>query len=465
MVFPGHAGRCRPLARRHLHEGNPMTDETTAHAWYRRRPLPWHRAGFRRLTTAWVFTNIADGALFLMAAVWVKELTGSDRAAAMVFVMFGVPALLAPLLGHVADRMSRRRLLAFANVAMAPLLAALLAVGDRDDLWVIYVVVFCYGAMTYLTAGAQSGLLRDLLPDDELASGNAVLSAVDQLLRLLAPLAGTGLYVLAGPRVVVTITMTCFVVAGLLLTTVAVDETPPEPTDERLGQSLVAGFRQLAAASPLGAMTLLTGIGFGVAGLVNVAAFPVLEQGLGLQPAMISVLVVFQGLGAVGGGALSAALIRRFGEYTSFVIGFTATGLAMLTLVTGSLPLIIGGLMALGWGVTLTVVAFTTLRQRLTPPRLQGRTAAAMAIAINVPSTAAMVVGAAVVASVDYRLLIGAAVAAILGCAGWAALRRARYDVAPRNTDAVADDGAGDDDGPGGGDGAAAVDPPLAAHH
>ena len=235
--------------------------------------------------------------------------------------------------------------------------------------------------MTYLTAGGQSGLLRDLLPDDELASGNAVLSAVDQLLRIVAPLAGTGLYVLAGPRAVVTITIACFVVAGLLLTTVAVDETPPEESGEQLGQSLIAGFRQLAAASPLGAMTVLAGIGFGIAGVVNVAAFPVLEQGLGLQPAMISVLVVFQGLGAVAGGALSAASIKRYGEYTSFVVGFATTGVGMLTLVTRSLPLIIAGLMALGWGVTLTVVAFSTLRQRLTPPRLQGRMAAATAIA------------------------------------------------------------------------------------
>lgn len=405
-------------------------DAAATVAWYRRRPLPWHRAGFRRLTGAWVFTNVADGALFLMAAVWVKELSGSDAAAAMVFVMFGVPALAAPLLGHIADRMSRRRLLAFANMAMAPLLAALLFVDDRGDLGIVYAVVFCYGVMTYLTAGGQSGLLRDLLPDDELASGNAVLSAVDQLLRIVAPLAGTGLYVLAGPRVVVTITIACFVVAGLLLTTVAVDETPPEESGEQLGQSLIAGFRQLAAASPLGAMTVLAGIGFGIAGVVNVAAFPVLEQGLGLQPAMISVLVVFQGLGAVAGGALSAASIKRYGEYTSFVVGFATTGVGMLTLVTRSLPLIIAGLMALGWGVTLTVVAFSTLRQRLTPPRLQGRTAAATAIAINAPSTVATVVGAAVIASIDYRLLIAASVVAVLGCAIWAAPRGSRYRTA-----------------------------------
>jgi len=38
----------------------------------------WKARGFRALVTGWVFTNLGDSALFLMAAVWVKELTGSD---------------------------------------------------------------------------------------------------------------------------------------------------------------------------------------------------------------------------------------------------------------------------------------------------------------------------------------------------------------------------------------------------
>src|SRR5690606_25260260 len=127
-----------------------------------------------------------DSALYLMVAVWVKELTGSDSAAAVVFVMLGVPAVAAPFLGQVADRVSRRRLLVVANVLVATVVATLFLVRSADLLWLMYAVVLACGAMGYLSAAAQSGLVRDLLPDEHLASGNGLLTSVDQSLRLVS---------------------------------------------------------------------------------------------------------------------------------------------------------------------------------------------------------------------------------------------------------------------------------------
>lgn len=56
---------------------------------------------FRRLGLAWVFSNFGDSALYLTAAIWVKQLTGSDAAAGLVFAALGLPALLAPLTGQL----------------------------------------------------------------------------------------------------------------------------------------------------------------------------------------------------------------------------------------------------------------------------------------------------------------------------------------------------------------------------
>lgn len=384
----------------------------------RRMPLAWEHPGFRMLTGAWVFTNLADSALFLMAAVWVKELTGSDSQAALVFAMLGVPSLLAPFLGQLVDRTSRRRLMAAANAGIAVLVCLLFLVDSAAWVWLVYAVVLAYATVGYLTAAAQSGLLRDLLPDEHLASGNGLLSSIDQSLRLVSPLLGTALYATLGPRAVVALTAACFVVAAVLLVAVRVTESPVQEAADRgsYWHELTAGFRHLVVTSPLGRLTLVVAIAFGATGLVNVAVFPVLEQGLGLPASALGPLVSIQGIGAVLAGLTAAWAIARWGETRVVGIGVLGLGLGMAPMAFSSLAAVVVGLALVGASVTWSVVAFVTLRQRLTPPRLQGRTAAATNVAINLPQTVFTLAGAAVLTLLDYRLLVlGTALGVLAG--------------------------------------------------
>ncbi|MCK0111602.1 MFS transporter [Ornithinimicrobium sp. F0845] len=374
----------------------------------RRGPAALQDPGFRRLTTAWVFTNIADSALYLMLAVWIKDLTGSDSAAALTFAMLGLPALLAPFLGQIADRYSRKRLLVIANLLVAGVVTTLLVVDSADQIAWIYAVVLVYAAVAYLTASAQTGLVRDLLPDEQLASGNGLLSSIDQALRLISPLVGTALYAVWGPHAVVILTTVAFLIAAGLLATMKVTESEPETSEQRgtYWTELTAGFRHLAAIPVLGRLTIVVAIAFGATGLVNVAVFPAIEQGLGLPAEALGPLISVQGVGAVLGGLTAAALIGRWGEVRVFGIGVLLLALALLPLATSSLVLVVAGLAVGGFGVTWSVVSFITLRQRLTPPRLQGRTGSATAIAINLPQTLVTLAGAAVLGIIDYRLLV-----------------------------------------------------------
>lgn len=195
----------------------PLVPGRSGQRWHGRRPAAWSSPGFRALTRAWVFTNLADSALFLMAAVWVKDLTQSDGAAALVFAALGLSTLFAPLLGQLADRMSRRLLLVITYAGIAAIVMVLLTVRSAEQVWVIFAVVLVYGAVGCITGAAQAGLLRDLLPDDHLASGNGMLSTVDQSFRLVSPLAGAALYAVAGPHAVVVATATLFAVAAVLM--------------------------------------------------------------------------------------------------------------------------------------------------------------------------------------------------------------------------------------------------------
>lgn len=411
-----------------------MSTTGTAMPRRRRSPAALQSPGFRRLTTAWVFTNLADSALYLMLAVWLKDLTGSDAAAALTFAMLGLPALLAPFLGQLADRFSRKRMLVGANVLVAAVVLTLLLVDRASQIVGIYAVVLVYAAVAYLTAAAQTGLVRDLLPDEHLASGNGLLSSIDQSLRLVSPLLGAALYAVWGPHAVVLLTAVAFLIAAGLLTTVRVNESAPETAEERgsYWTELTAGFRHLAGLPVLGRLTIILAIAFGVTGLVNVAIFPIIEQGLGLPPEALGPLTSLQGIGAVVAGLTAPVVIGRWGEVRVFAIGVTLLAVGMAPTMTSSLPAVLVGLAAVGFGVTWTVVSFITLRQRLTPPRLQGRTGAATAIAINLPQTLVTLAGAAILGLVDYRLMILATV--LLALASLVLLPRSRRNSAPTPT-------------------------------
>ncbi|MGC5615547.1 MFS transporter [Georgenia sp. Z1491] len=403
-----------------------------------RGPAALAHRGFRRLSVAWVFTNLADSALYLMIAVWVKELTGSDGAAAAVFAALGLPALVAPLLGQLVDRFSRRRLLAFTNVVMVPIILSLLLVGGPRDVWLVYVVTFLYGATGYVTGAAQSGLVRDLLDDEELPGGNALLSTVDQAFRLISPLLGTGLYVAAGPQAVVAVTAAGFAVSAVLLARLEVTETPAEQATESYVAELTAGFRHVARTAPLGPLTIAMAITIGATGLSNVVVFPVMEQGLRVDPEMLGALVSIQGVGALIGGTTAALLIKRLGERRTITLGMLALAVGMSALVfAGTLVehlgqalglVVVGaGLIVVGLNLPWQIVAFVTLRQRLTPPRMQGRVAVATGVVLNLPQTLATMAGAAIIGAIDYRWLIVTTVVLVLvGAATSAAADRRR---------------------------------------
>ena len=108
----------------------PRGDAMSALAALRRRPAAWTHQPFRRLSAAWVTTNLGDSALYLMAAVWVKDLTGSDGAAGVVFAVLGASTLLAPAMGHLVDRASRRTLMVVGNLIGAALVSTLLLLTD-----------------------------------------------------------------------------------------------------------------------------------------------------------------------------------------------------------------------------------------------------------------------------------------------------------------------------------------------
>jgi MFS family permease len=360
---------------------------------------------FRRLTAAWSCSNFGDSALFLTLAIWVKDLTGSDAKAGLVFLFLGLPVFLAPFAGQLADRVSRRRLVAATNLVAAVGVLALGLVKGAGDLWLIYAVTFGYGFLGYVTSAAGSGLVRDILDDDQLPSGNGVLSTIDQGMRLLSPLAGAAVYALFGGFAIAVLTASALAVAALVTTTVRVDETPPPADRERFRTELTAGARHIRAVPVLAQLTLTMAVAFAVTGFSNSTIFAAIDQGLGRGSSLFGVLAAIQGGGSVLGGVTAAAVVRRLGETTALGLGLAMLGLGLGAVAAPTMATLTAASLVVGVSIPWMMVAFATIRQRMTPGRLQGRVSAATNMALNGPQTVGTALGAALIAVVDYRLL------------------------------------------------------------
>jgi MFS family permease len=376
------------------------------------------------------FSMLGDSALLIAAAIWVKELTGSNGAAGLTFFFVVAPSLCAPLAGVLVDRVRRRAVLLWGNALTGLAMLPLLLVHDAGQVWIVWLVMVLYGVSYTVLGPAQSALLPSIVPDELLADANALLRSVREGLRLFAPLLGAGLLTVAGGAAVAALDAATFVIAVLSLLAIRVVEPPPDPAErEHWRREVSAGFRHVAAVPALLRMTVATAVVLLVVGFLETAPFAVVAQGLHQPPTFLGVLQMVQGAGAVAGGLTAAPVLRRLGESVLAALGMLLLAAGSALLIVPSMPVVLAGGVVLGASLSWLLVGSNTLLQRRTPDRLQGRVFAAVDLATSTPQTVSIAAGAALIAVVPYGALLGA-VAIVTAGAGLGLLRGERRDQA-----------------------------------
>lgn len=359
-------------------------------------------------------SNFGDFMLFLATAVWVKVLTGSIAEAGLAIFAFMVGSALLPVAGVVTDRMARRPLLIGVNLLLAAFIVLMLLVRGRGEVWLVYVVMFGYGALGSVTGPAQQAILPAIVEESLLGDANGLLQATRGLLRLFSPAAGAGLFALLGMSVVVAIDAMTFVIAALTLLAIRVDEPPRVAERQPWGQEIMSGLRFLMATPALRQLLCVVTIVMLVLGFFETIGLAVVTRGLHHAPSFIGVLGVAQGAGTLAGGIGGGALLRRCGTGVSVMTGLALVAGASLLLIVRAEALVITAIFMLGAGVPIIVIAITTALQRETPTGLRGRVFAAFEFGVTVPQTISIALGAGLIARVDYRLLLVAVAAVAL---------------------------------------------------
>ncbi|MEV7642002.1 MFS transporter [Streptomyces rubiginosohelvolus] len=379
-----------------------------------------------------VVSGFGTSALWLTAGIWVKSLTGSNSLAALTVFAMWAPVLAGPALGALADRMDRKVLLVRGNLVTACLLVPLVLVDSGRTVWLLFAVLVLHGASGVVLDAAESALVAGTVPASLLADFNGLRMTANEGMKLVAPLAGAGLYVrFGGPAVALLAAATC-ALAALVFARLPVRRTPATADSPPAGSwrdELAAGLRRIRASAVLRPLVTAGAATMFLAGVNGAVTFAYVDEVLGRAPAYAGVLYAVQGAGSVAVGLLAGPLLRRLPERV-----FAAGGIAVFALGVGARTVspdavALAASAAIGLGLPCVLIAAMTAVQRETPDAVLGRTAATAGSLMTAPNAVALALGAGLVAVVDVRVLTAAAgVAGVLTAAAGVAGARRRRD-------------------------------------
>ncbi|WP_406352850.1 MFS transporter [Streptomyces hirsutus] len=401
--------------------GTRGTDGSGGQAWAAVRVVRDRNA--RLYLASVVVSGFGTSALWLASGVWVKDLTGSDGLAALCLLAMWAPTLAGPLLGTLADlpqsrlrstgRCPHRRkpLLIGTSLLLAGLLPALLAVDSPHGLWLLYAVLFVYGAAGVVHDAAESALIVTAVDRSLLGDFNGLRMTAGEGMKLLAPLAGAGLYAAYGGAGVALLDAVTFLCATVLYAFLRVREERPAPPRDSPRERVAEGARHLWSHPALRPLVLAGGATMLCAGLSGALVYAVVED-LGHSPAYAGVLYAVQGAGSVALGLGSGPALRRFGERRFAAYGIALLAAAVALRAVPNDPLAWACSATIGVGLPAVLIATPTAVQRETPGPLLGRVTATAHTLVFTPNVVGLAAGAALVELLDHRLLLVA-----LGCA------------------------------------------------
>jgi MFS family permease len=377
----------------------------------------------RLLLYGQMLSAFGDWAMLIVLAVWMKTLTDSNALAGLTFFVFAAGSLLAPLGGLLADRTRRLPLMIVADCVLGASVLLLLFVHDRSDAWLIYAIAFAYGAIGTVFFPARAALLKTMLPEELLAEANGALTATREGLRIIAPLAGAGLYTVLGGGAVAVLDSATFAASVFFLARMRVQEEKPAPTEHHFTREVTAGLKHVWQTLELRQIVGAVAVALLVVGFSETLIFAVMAA-LGKPPSFFGVMATIQGVGSIAGGVSAAAVMRRIGEMRLVGLGMALLAIGEVCLIAPSLGVVLVAGPVAGAGVAWAIVGFSTALQTRTPLPIMGRVSAAADLTLSVAQVTSIGVGALLSTFVDYRLLFGFMAVVVLTCAGYLVTRR-----------------------------------------
>ena len=345
---------------------------------------PFQHPAFRLFWAGRVLSSLA----FQMTAVavgWlVYERTGSAASLGLVGLLQFLPmVILTFLVGHVADRYDRRRIVAVCQAVEGTAVLALAAGSAGGSLHVagLYSIVVVLGAARAFESPTVSALLPGVVPAAALPRAVAISSTAMQTATIIGPALGGLLYAF-GPSVPFGIAAALFLGASGCIAALRLERVPPRREPATLasvfsGLTFIWERPVVLGTISLDLAAVLLG---GATALLPIYARDILHTG----PWGLGLLRTAPAVGALATGAVLSHVSLGHKVGLKMFAAVLVFGLATLVFaLSRDLALSLVALVVLGASDNISVVIRTSLVQLLTPHEMLGRVSAVNSLFIG----------------------------------------------------------------------------------
>jgi MFS family permease len=320
------------------------------------------------------------GDWFLIVALFglVWDLSGSALAVAFLLAAQDLTYfMVSPVMGMLADRLDRKRLMVTADIARAVLCVGFLFAQTESTWWIVYPLLAVMACFSAAFEPASAAALPNLVDGDDLATANALSGSLWGTMLTVGAALGGVVTALLGRDAAIVIDAVSFVASALLILRIhrSFQEARTREIPKRLREAARETLRYARRDHRVLAL-LAVKFGWGLAGGVLVLV-PLLAKGKYNAGEMgIGMLLAARGVGALIGPFVGRSGLgekdRRLFLTIGIALGVFGAGYMLLGLVPGLLLALPAVMLAHTGGGAQWMLSSYGL-QKIVPDHIRGR--------------------------------------------------------------------------------------------
>lgn len=302
-------------------------------------------------------------------------------AETLPFLLIGLPA------GVWVDRWRRRPILVATDIARAGILATVPLAYAADALTMahLYAVALLVGGCTVFFDVAYQAYLPAVVDREQLLEGNARLTLSYSGAQVVGPgIAGVLVQLVKAPLAIAADSLS-FVCSALFIGAIRTDEATPALDDDSrptMRRGIAEGLGYVFRHPLLSRIAVCTGL-FNLFSAIGMAVFLLYAvRDLDIDPAVVGLIFSLGSIGFVLGSMAARRVARRLGVGPALVVSAAVSGISFVLVplapADAAVPFFVVALALETGAIPVYNVTQVSLRQTITPARLQGRMTATM---------------------------------------------------------------------------------------